>query len=174
MNTAHGEEASGEAHSRLIDTLETGDVRAGRIASILPTGAVVDLGDGLEGFLSSANLTWDQVDNVSDVVAVGREVTLVVLNVDIARERVTLSLKDLHPDPLTEFARVNLGRTVVGRVTEVAPMGFFVQVATGMQGLIHSSQIDENFSIPKIGQEVSVCIDGVNISSRRISISLQL
>src|SRR5205807_1123579 len=104
---------------------------------IVTVGAFVDLG-GVDGLVHVSELSWKHIDHPSEVVEVGQEVTVEVLDVDMDRERVSLSLKATQEDPWQQFARTHqIGQVVPGKVTKLVPFGAFVRVAEGIEGLVH-------------------------------------
>ncbi|MFJ2829254.1 S1 RNA-binding domain-containing protein [Streptomyces sp. NPDC087263] len=162
----------------VLEALERGQVCKGVVSSIEQFGAFVDIG-GFHGLVNGAELTWaHHFDAVSDIVEVGQEVTIVVLDVDIERERASFSLKALYPDPLEDFARVQFGRVIAGRVERVMRFGAFVQVHENFAGLVPIQELserdaDEPESIFRIGDEVMVEVVAINMHRRRILLSLR-
>jgi small subunit ribosomal protein S1 len=128
-----------EAVLEFLRTLEQGQVRRGVVASIERFGVFVDLG-GAKGLVNVTELSWRRFNDVSEVVQVGQEVTVMVLDVDLERERMSLSLKALQEDPWKEIARTRLGEVLTAPVTRVVPFGAFVAVAAGIEGLVHISE----------------------------------
>ena len=124
-------------------TLQKGQVRSGVVSSIVNFGAFVDLG-GVDGLVHVSELSWKHIDHPSEVVEVGQEVTVEVLDVDMDRERVSLSLKATQEDPWQHFARTHaIGQVVPGKVTKLVPFGAFVRVDDGIEGLVHISELAE-------------------------------
>ncbi|MFF1350977.1 S1 RNA-binding domain-containing protein [Streptomyces sp. NPDC058322] len=162
----------------VLETLEQGQVCKGVVSSIERFGAFVDIG-GFDGLVNVAELTWaHHFEAVSDIVEVGQEVTIVVLGVDVERERASFSLKALYPDPLEEFARVQFGRVVPGRVERVVRIGAFVQVHENFAGLVPIHELaerdaDQPESVLQIDDEVMVEVTGINLHGRRILLSLR-
>jgi small subunit ribosomal protein S1 len=126
-----------------------------------------------------SELSWKHIDHPSEVVEVGQEVTVEVLDVDMDRERVSLSLKATQEDPWQAFARAHsIGQVVPGRVTKLVPFGAFVRVAEGIEGLVHISELAErHVEIPEqvvnVGDEIYVKVIDVDLERRRISLSLK-
>ena len=119
--------------------------RSARASSprIVNFGAFVDLG-GVDGLVHVSELSWKHIDHPSEVVEVGQEVTVEVLDVDMDRERVSLSLKATQEDPWQHFARTHaIGQIVPGKVTKLVPFGAFVRVDEGIEGLVHISELAE-------------------------------
>ncbi|MUH42868.1 MAG: 30S ribosomal protein S1, partial [Actinobacteria bacterium] len=124
-----------------LTTLLKGQVRNGVVSSIVNFGAFVDLG-GVDGLVHVSELSWKHIDHPSEVVEVGQEVTVEVLEVDMERERVSLSLKSTQEDPWQQFARTHqMGQVVPGVVTKLVPFGAFVRVEEGIEGLVHISEL---------------------------------
>ncbi|MEU2629774.1 S1 RNA-binding domain-containing protein [Kitasatospora sp. NPDC007106] len=160
-------------HENGIEALRSGEVRTGVVSSVAPFGVLVDIGDGVEGLVAVPQLSWRHVADVSEVAGVGDEVSVVVLGVDLERGEVSLSLKDLFPDPLQEFARTTLGRRIRARVTATAPIGFFVEVAEGVQALVPVSGHAERSGVDlKAGDDVVVEVRAVNLYTRRVTVVL--
>jgi len=126
-----------------------------------------------------SELSWKHIDHPSEVVEVGQEVTVEVLDVDMDRERVSLSLKSTQEDPWQQFARTHqIGQVVPGRVTKLVPFGAFVRVEEGIEGLVHISELaDRHVEIPEqvvqVGDEIFVKIIDIDLDRRRISLSLK-
>jgi small subunit ribosomal protein S1 len=138
----------------------------------------VDLG-GVDGLVHVSELSWKHIDHPGEVVEVGQEVTVEVLDVDLDRERVSLSLKSTQEDPWQQFARTHqIGQVVPGRVTKLVPFGAFVRVEEGIEGLVHISELaDRHVEIPEqvvqVGDEIFVKIIDIDLDRRRISLSLK-
>ena len=150
----------------------------GVVSSIVNFGAFVDLG-GVDGLVHVSELSWKHIDHPSEVVAVGDEVTVEVLDVDMDRERVSLSLKATQEDPWQHFARTHqIGQIVPGKVTKLVPFGSFVRVEEGIEGLVHISELAErHVEIPEqvvqVNDDVMVKIIDIYLERRRISLSLK-
>ncbi|MEU9507585.1 S1 RNA-binding domain-containing protein [Micromonospora sp. NPDC048170] len=147
-----------------LGTLERGQVAAGVVVDIKDFGVFVELG-GVTGMVNCAELSWKHIDHPTDVVGVGDRLTVMVLDVDFERERVSLSLKALQPDPMAEFARTRLGAVLRGEVTRIVPFGVFVAVGESIQGLVHKSALDHT---PELGDQLSVKVVDINLVHRRI------
>src|SRR5690606_31188661 len=140
--------------------LAKGQVRSGVVSSIVNFGAFVDLGGGVDGLVHVSELSWKHIDHPGEVVEVGDEVTVEVLDVDMERERVSLSLKATQEDPWQHFARTHaIGQIVPGKVTKLVPFGAFVRVEDGIEGLVHISELAERHvelpeQVVQVGQEI--------------------
>jgi small subunit ribosomal protein S1 len=172
------EESQSEGRKTFLQNLQKGERRKGTVSSIVNFGAFVDLG-GVDGLVHVSELSWKHVDHPQEVVAVGQEVEVEVLDVDLDRERVSLSLKATQEDPWKEFERTSqAGAIIDGQVTKLVPFGAFVRVAQGIEGLVHISEIshehvDAPESVLSVGQEVQVKVIDVDVSRRRVSLSMR-
>jgi predicted RNA-binding protein with RPS1 domain len=135
------EETQKEQREEFLDNLKPGERRTGVVSSVVNFGAFVDLG-GMDGLVHVSELSWKHVDHPGSVVTVGDEIEVEVLEVDLDRERISLSLKATQQDPWQEFANEHrVGELVYGRVTKLVPFGSFVQVGDGIEGLVHISEM---------------------------------
>ena len=172
------EQTQSEVRSNFLHTLQKGQVRKGTVSSIVNFGAFVDLG-GVDGLVHVSELSWKHIDHPSEVVEVGQEVTVEVLDVDMDRERVSLSLKATQEDPWQAFARTHaIGQVVPGKVTKLVPFGAFVRVEDGIEGLVHISELAQRHvelpeQVVKVGDEVFVKVIDIDLERRRISLSLK-
>jgi small subunit ribosomal protein S1 len=172
------EQTQSEVRSEFLNQLQKSQVRKGVVSSIVNFGAFVDLG-GVDGLVHVSELSWKHIDHPSEVVEVGQEVTVEVLDVDMDRERVSLSLKATQEDPWRQFARTHaIGQIVPGKVTKLVPFGAFVRVDEGIEGLVHISELAErHVEIPEqvvqVGNDVMVKVIDIDLERRRISLSLK-
>jgi small subunit ribosomal protein S1 len=172
------EQTQSEVRSTFLQTLQKGQVRSGVVSSIVNFGAFVDLG-GVDGLVHVSELSWKHIDHPSEVVEVGQEVTVEVLDVDMDRERVSLSLKATQEDPWQQFARTHqIGQVVPGKVTKLVPFGSFVRVDEGIEGLVHISELAErHVEIPEqvvqVNDDIFVKVIDIDLERRRISLSLK-
>jgi small subunit ribosomal protein S1 len=172
------EETQKEQREDFLANLKPGEVRTGVVSSVVNFGAFVDLG-GMDGLIHVSELSWKHVDHPGSVVAVGDEVTVQVLDVDLDRERISLSLKATQQDPWQEFATSHqVGELVYGRVTKLVPFGAFVQVGEGIEGLVHISEmsahhVDLPEQVVTPGEELWVKIIDLDLQRRRISLSIK-
>ena len=175
---AYLEQTQSEVRTNFLQTLQKGQVRTGVVSSIVNFGAFVDLG-GVDGLVHVSELSWKHIDHPSEVVEVGNEVTVEVLDVDFDRERVSLSLKATQEDPWQAFARTHaIGQVVPGKVTKLVPFGAFVRVEDGIEGLVHISELAQRHvevpeQVAKVGDEVFVKVIDIDLDRRRISLSLK-
>ncbi|MHB8457400.1 MAG: 30S ribosomal protein S1, partial [Acidimicrobiales bacterium] len=172
------EETQREQRGEFLVNLKPGEVRKGTVSSVVNFGAFVDLG-GMDGLVHVSELSWKHVDHPSSVVAVGDEVTVQVLDVDLDKERISLSLKATQVDPWQEFATNHrMGELVYGRITKLVPFGAFVQVGDGIEGLVHISEmaahhVDLPEQVVSPGEELWVKIIDIDLQRRRISLSIK-
>ncbi|MDP9394474.1 MAG: 30S ribosomal protein S1 [Actinomycetota bacterium] len=172
------EQTQSEVRQTFLTTLQKGQVRSGVVSSIVNFGAFVDLG-GVDGLVHVSELSWKHIDHPSEVVEVGQEVTVEVLDVDMDRERVSLSLKATQEDPWQQFARTHaIGQVVPGKVTKLVPFGAFVRVEEGIEGLVHISELAErHVEIPEqvvqVNDTIFVKVIDIDLERRRISLSLK-
>ena len=172
------EETQKEQREEFLDNLKPGEVRKGVVSSVVNFGAFVDLG-GMDGLVHVSELSWKHVDHPASVVAVGDEIEVQVLEVDLERERISLSLKATQQDPWQEFANNHrVGELVYGRVTKLVPFGSFLQVGEGIEGLVHISEmaahhVDLPEQVVTPGEELWVKIIDLDLQRRRISLSIK-
>ena len=172
------EEERKEERERILTSLEEGMIAKGTVSNLVDFGAFVDL-EGIDGLIHISELSWQHVDHPSEVVEVGEEVEVKVLEVDRDRERISLGLKQTRKDPWQEIVeRVNVGEQIKGRVTKLVSFGAFVEVAEGVEGLIHISELAEHHvetpdEIVRSGDEVDARIIDVDARRRRLSLSLR-
>lgn len=162
----------------LLDTLEKGQTVKGTVSSIVSFGAFVDIG-GMDGLVHISELSWGHVDHPSEVLAVGDEVTVQILDVDKERNRISLGLKQCQPDPWKETVkRFKTGEIVEGTVMKLVPFGAFISVSDGVEGLIHISELAESRvefpgDVVEVGQTVTVKVVDVELDRHRLSLSLK-
>ncbi|WP_093251957.1 30S ribosomal protein S1 [Tessaracoccus oleiagri] len=172
------EQTQSEVRHTFLTQLQKGQIRKGVVSSIVNFGAFVDLG-GVDGLVHVSELSWKHIDHPNEVVEVGMPVTVEVLEVDMDRERVSLSLKATQEDPWQTFARLHqIGQIVPGKVTKLVPFGAFVRVGEGIEGLVHVSELAErHVEIPEqvvtVGDDVMVKVIDIDLDRRRVSLSLK-
>ena len=172
------EETQKEQREDFLANLKPGERRSGVVSSVVNFGAFVDLG-GMDGLIHVSELSWKHVDHPGSVVAVGDEVEVEVLEVDLDRERISLSLKATQQDPWQEFASNHqVGELVYGRVTKLVPFGAFIQVGDGIEGLVHISEmsahhVDLPEQVVTPAEELWVKIIDLDLERRRISLSIK-
>lgn len=159
-------------------TIEEGQVIKGIVRRLTDFGAFVDIG-GVDGLIHISDLAWQRIEHPSNVVSVDEEVEVKVLNVDRERERISLGLKQLKPNPWdTVEERYEVGSIIEGKVVKLVDFGAFVEVEPGIEGLVHISQIS-NKHIPtpgdvlSVGETVKIKIMDINSNDRRMSLSIK-
>jgi small subunit ribosomal protein S1 len=172
------EQTQSEVRSEFLNQLQKGTIRKGVVSSIVNFGAFVDLG-GVDGLVHVSELSWKHVDHPSEVVRVGQEVEVEVLEVALDRKRVSLSLKATREDPWRHFARTRtIGQIVPGTVTKLVPFGAFVRVDDGIEGLVHISELAERHveapeQVVQVGGGVLVRVIDIDLERHRISLSIK-
>lgn len=162
--------------NEILSKLSKGMRLKGTVSSIVEFGAFVDLG-GIDGLVHISELSWNHVNHPSEVVSVGDEVEVVVLDVDLERERISLGLKQTQPDPWAELMeKYPAGMIVDGKITHIVSFGAFVEFAPGVEGLVHISElatkhVDAPKQVVSPGDEVKVKIVDYDLEKRRISLS---
>ena len=161
---------------RVMEELTEGETVVGTVTGITDFGAFVDLG-GADGLIHISELSWKQVDDPREVVEVGDEVEVYVLNLDWDRTRIALSLKRLKPNPWTQVAsHYEVGELAEGKVSRVLDFGAFVELDLGVEGLLHVSEMTgasqlSPTEILSAGQKVLVKIIGIDTHKQRITLS---
>ncbi len=165
--------------SDTLKTIEEGQVAEGVVKNLTDYGAFIDLG-GIDGLLHITDMSWGRVNHPSDILAVGDKVNVKVLKFDRERERVSLGLKQITPDPwLSVEEKFPVGSRVQGKIVSLTDYGAFVELEEGVEGLIHISEmswtkrIKHPNKILNIGDEVESVVLALDISNRRISLGLK-
>jgi len=158
--------------------LKKGEKRKGIITRLAKFGAFVDLG-GIDGLIHVSQLSWKRVQEPSEVVSVGQEVEVKVLDFDKEKGRISLGLKDEAGNPWNNIAsNYKAGSIVEGTIVKLMDFGAFVQLESGVEGLVHLSEISEEriakvSDVLKVGEVVKVKIGEINEKDRRISLSIR-
>ena len=172
------QEEQEEARSQILGRLEKGQVVVGRISNIVDFGAFVDL-DGIDGLIHISELSWSHVTNPSEVVSIGDEVKVKVLDIDLERQRISLGLKQTQDDPWERFVSTyGPGNVLEGKVTKLVDFGAFVEVLDGVEGLVHISELaDRHVENPRevvdVDQVINVKILEIDEERRRVSLSIK-
>ncbi|WP_145441665.1 30S ribosomal protein S1 [Staphylococcus hominis] len=162
----------------LLDSLNEGDVIKGKVARLTNFGAFVDIG-GVDGLVHVSELSHEHVQSPEDVVSVGQEVDVKVKSVEKDSERISLSIKDTLPTPFENIkGKFHENDVIEGKVIRLANFGAFVEIAPGVQGLVHISEIAHKHigtpsEVLEPGQQVSVKILGIDEENERISLSVK-
>ena len=173
------EETAGVERQQLLETLKEGAVVKGVVKNITDYGAFVDLG-GIDGLLHITDLAWRRVKHPTEVLAVGDEVTAKILKFDAEKNRVSLGLKQLGEDPWIGISRrYPQGTRLFGKVTNITDYGAFVEIESGIEGLVHVSEMDwtnknvHPAKVVSLGDEVEVMILEIDEDRRRISLGMK-
>jgi small subunit ribosomal protein S1 len=172
------EEERKEQRQQILDKLQPGDVVEGQISNIVDFGAFVDL-DGMDGLIHISELSWSHVNHPSEVLEIGQDVEVKVLDIDRDRQRISLGLKQTQSDPWQQvIEKYHEDDVVEGRVTKVVTFGAFVEILPGVEGLVHISELAQHHvenprEIVAQGQPVNVKIIEVDGERRRLSLSLK-
>src|SRR5438874_3465867 len=167
-----------ELRQGILDQLNPGDVVKGTISNIVDFGAFVDL-DGMDGLIHISELSWSHVNHPSEVLEIGQQVDVKVLDIDRDRQRISLGLKQTQTDPWQQVLEsYQEGDVVQGKVTKVVTFGAFVEILPGVEGLVHISELAQHHvenprEVVSQGDTVNVRILEVDADRRRLSLSLK-
>jgi small subunit ribosomal protein S1 len=163
---------------QMISEIKVGQLMEGSIQRLTTFGAFVDLG-GIDGLVHVSEISWSHVEKPSDVVKEGDKVQVRVLKVEPANDRISLSIKQAQPGPWEQVDNnFKTGEIVEGTVRRIAAFGAFVEIAPGVEGLVHISQISHKHigtphEVLKEGQTVQVKILEINLEDKRVSLSIK-
>jgi len=173
------EEIRKQKKENLLSDLEVGQVREGVVKNITDFGAFVDLG-GIDGLLHLTDLTWGRISHPSEVVALGDELKVKILDFDLERERISLGLKQLTPYPWENVEeKYSVGKTIKGKVVSITDYGAFVELEKGVEGLIHISEmswtrhVKHPSNIVGIGDNVEAVVLNIDKENEKISLGLK-
>jgi small subunit ribosomal protein S1 len=173
------EEQVRETETARFGEVTEGDIVSGTVRSLASYGAFIDLG-GIDGLLHVSDIAWSRVNAPEEVLAVGQQLQLKVLKVDVESKRISLGLKQLEPEPWeTAAERYTIGQKISGSVTRLMDFGAFVELEPGIEGLIHVSEmswvkkIHKPSDVLKAGETVEAVVLSVSASERRISLGLK-
>jgi len=172
------EEERREVRQRILDDLVPGKTVTGVVSNIVDFGAFVDL-DGIDGLIHISELSWSHVNHPSELLEIGQEVEVKVLDVDRDRQRISLGLKQTQADPWQRVLEsYQQGDVVHGRATKVVTFGAFVEILQGVEGLVHISELAERHvenprEVVSQGDHVLVRIIEIDPERRRLSLSMK-
>jgi len=173
------ESESSAEREALLGNLQEGQEVKGVVKNLTDYGAFVDLG-GIDGLLHITDMAWRRVKHPSEIVTVGQELKVKVLKFDRDKKRVSLGLKQMGEDPWSNLARrYPVGARLIGRITNIADYGCFVEIENGIEGLVHMSELDwtnKNIhpsKVVQLGQEVEVMVLDIDEERRRISLGIK-
>lgn len=167
-----------EQRKEVLGNIEVGQIKNGVITSIADFGAFVDV-DGIDGLIHISELSWNHVKHPSEVIKINDQVSVEVLDVDFDKQRLSLGLKQTQKDPwLEKIKQFKINDVVQGKVTRIVKFGLFVQIETGMEGLVHISelspeQVKRPSDVAKIGDELIVRIIDIDFDKRRMAFSVK-
>ena len=165
------------ARQSLYTTLRRGETLTGKVVRLTNFGAFVEIAPHVDGLIHVSDMSWRRVKNPAEMVSIGDVVKVTVLDVDPARGRIGLSLKDVNADPWKNVT-FTAGQVLNGTVTKVIDSGAFVEVAPGLEGFVHVSNISDKrvsaaSDVLKAGMEVTVKVLQIDEAQRRISLSMK-
>ncbi|MGD8251516.1 MAG: 30S ribosomal protein S1 [Desulfobacterales bacterium] len=168
------------ARKAILAEISEGDTVEGTVVKLMPYGAFVDIGSGVEGMVHISELSWSRIETPEAVCREGDHLSVKILTIEKDGKRISLSVKQATGDPWESLGdRFASGQTVSGTVTRLAPFGAFVEIAPGVEGLVHLSEmsyvkrVHKAEEVVSTGDAVSVVIKDVDIRSRRVSLSLR-
>ena len=168
-----------EKRAELLGSLQKGEVRKGRVKNITDFGAFIDL-DGIDGLLHITDMSWGRVKHPSEVLKVGQELDVMVLDVDRDRERISLGLKQTTDNPWNTIQdQFPVGSRVSGKVGNLAAYGAFVEIAPGIEGLVHISEFSWTKRVARasdmlaVGDEVNVVVLSVDVENQKIALGIR-
>lgn len=173
------EQERSEKRQKFLDSVKVGDRVVGTVKNLTDFGAFIDL-DGMDGLLHITDMTWGRLGHPSELVKVGQQLEVVVLDINKEKERVSLGLKQTQKNPWDQIEeRFPAGQRVKGKITNLVPYGAFVELEEGVEGLIHVSELSWTKRIMRpsdiltVGQEVEAVVLGVNKEEQKISLGLR-
>ena len=173
------EQERSEKRQKFLESVNVGDRVVGTVKNLTDFGAFIDL-DGMDGLLHITDMTWGRLGHPSEMVKVGQQLEVVVLDINKEKERVSLGLKQTQRNPWDQIEeRFPAGQKVKGKITNLVPYGAFVELEEGVEGLIHVSELSWTKRIMRpsdilsVGQEVEAVVLGVNKDEQKISLGLR-
>lgn len=173
------EEARREQKLQLLGEIKVGQVRKGTVKNITDFGAFVDL-NGIDGLLHVTDMSWGRINHPSEMVKVGDELEVMILDIDLERERISLGLKQTLSNPWEDIdGKYPIGTRIRGKVVSLAPYGAFVELEEGVEGLVHVSEISWTKRIQrasdvlKVGDEVEAVVLSINSEEKKISLGMR-
>lgn len=173
------EEQRREQKQHLLTEIEIGQVRKGKVKNITDFGAFIDL-NGMDGLLHITDMSWGRINHPSEMVSIGDELEVSILDVDYEKERVSLGLKQQSDNPWQEIeAKFPMGHRVHGKVVNLMPYGAFIELEPGVEGLVHVSELSWTKRIARasdvlnLGDEVDAIVLSVNKEDKKISLGVR-
>ena len=173
------EESRKDRRAALLKEMDNGQLRKGTVKNITDFGAFIDLG-GVDGLLHITDMSWGRISHPSEMLEVGQEIEVVILDIDFDKERVSLGLKQKSRNPWDDVeVKYPVGASIKGRVVNIMPYGAFVELEQGVEGLIHVSEMSWTKRITKagdvvsVGEEVEAIILDIDKENKKISLGLR-
>jgi len=173
------EESRRESRRKILAEIQVGQLRKGQVKNITDFGAFVDL-DGIDGLLHVTDMTWGRINHPSEILKVGDDLEVMILDIDLEKERISLGLKQTMENPWEEIeARYPIGGRVHGKVVNLAPYGAFVELEEGVEGLVHVSEmswtkrIQRAADVLNVGDEVDAVVLAVSTEDKKISLGMR-
>lgn len=168
-----------EKRAKLLEEMTPGDIRKGTVKNITDFGAFIDL-NGIDGLLHITDMSWGRIGHPSEMVTVGQDIDVVVLDINRDKERVSLGLKQKLANPWDNIdEKYPVGARVQGRVVNLVPYGAFVELEPGVEGLVHvtelswTKRIAKPSDVLKAGQEIEAVVLGINREEQKISLGIR-
>jgi small subunit ribosomal protein S1 len=173
------EESRRDSRRKILAEITKGELRDGQVKNITDFGAFVDL-NGIDGLLHVTDMTWGRINHPSEVLKVGDKIQVMILEVDLEKERISLGLKQTQDNPWEDIeARYPIGGRVHGKVVNLAPYGAFIELEQGIEGLVHVSEMSWTKRIQRaadvlaMGDEVDAVILSVSTEDKKISLGMR-
>src|SRR5213083_1524655 len=173
------EQERAERRQKLLSEMTPGDIRKGTVKNITDFGAFIDL-NGIDGLLHITDMSWGRIGHPSELLKVGQEIDVVVLDINKEKERVSLGLKQKLANPWDNIAsKYSVGQKVKGRVVNLVPYGAFVELEPGVEGLVHvtelswTKRIAKPSDVLKADQDVEAVVLGINREEQKISLGIR-
>ncbi len=165
--------------NKILTEINTGDLRQGVVKNITDYGAFVDL-DGIDGLLHITDMSWGRVSHPSQMLKIGEEINVMIIEVDRERERISLGLKQTTKNPWDEIEqRYPLGGKVRGKVVNLVPFGAFIELDQGVEGLVHvtelswTKRINKPSEVLSVGDEIDAVVLGIQKEEQKISLGVR-
>ncbi len=176
---AYLEEERNEERRKSLDNLAEGQVIRGTVKNITTYGAFVDIG-GIDGLLHITDMSWGRISHPSELIKIGDEINVKILSFDKENAKISLGIKQLYDNPWQDADKLfKEGSLVKGKISAITDYGVFVELAPGVEGLVHISEVSWTERVQdlanryKVGEEIEVVILGVEKNERRMSLSIK-
>lgn len=173
------EEQRHEQKRQLLQEIQVGQVRKGLVKNITDFGAFVDL-TGMDGLLHITDMSWGRINHPSEMLNVGQELEVLILDVDLEKERISLGLKQITDNPWEGIeAKYPIGSQIKGKVVNLVPYGAFIEIEEGVEGLVHvtemswTKRVNKASDVLNLGDEVSAVVLNINKDEQKISLGLR-